>query len=307
MKKKTTQKQKKILAKTAGSEKERKIRRQMTEASAVFWVLFAALILLWKLPGRPLEGRAYVVAHRAGAWDAPENTLAALENAIVSGADMVEMDFQETQDGELVCFHDTSLKRTAGWNKNVWELTYEELQKADVGSYFSADYAGEQIPTLEDVLKMAKGKIHLMLELKSNGHEKNLAEKAVKLIEQYGMEEQCSIVSMSARILKKAKELNPDIPAIYISRVVEQRMLKQDYIDGFSVKVTFINEGDVRKTHLRGKSIYGWTANRKADVKKLLRCGVDGVITDNISMAENCMTDEETDEQRIISFRFLQE
>lgn len=51
----------------------------------------------------------------------------------------------------------------------------------------------------------------------------------------------------------------------------------------------------------------GWTGNRKADVKKLLRCGVDGVITDNISMAENCMTDEETDEQRIISFRFLQE
>lgn len=104
MKKKTTQKQKKILAKTAGSEKERKIRRQMTEASAVFWVLFAALILLWKLPGRPLEGRAYVVAHglvpgmrRKILW-LPWKTLLSPEPI------WWKMDFQETQDGELVCF-----------------------------------------------------------------------------------------------------------------------------------------------------------------------------------------------------------
>ncbi len=76
--------------------------------------------------------------------------MAALLQAIEDGADFAEIDVQQSADGVVVLLHDTDLRRVAGVNRRTSEMTYRELQNLDVGSWFSADFAGERIPTLEE-------------------------------------------------------------------------------------------------------------------------------------------------------------
>ena len=90
-----------------------------------------------------------VVAHRAGAKVAPENTVAALEQAIRDGAPIAEIDVQQLSDGTLIVMHDSNFKRTTGEDICVWDAEADALKTLEVGSGFSAAYRGEQIPTLE--------------------------------------------------------------------------------------------------------------------------------------------------------------
>ncbi|MFR6312817.1 glycerophosphodiester phosphodiesterase, partial [Anaerofustis stercorihominis] len=76
-------------------------------------------------------------------------------------------------------------------DKKVWEVNLKEVKTYDAGSYFSSDLSNEKYPTLEEMLKAAKGKIDLMIELKSTGHEKDLEKKTIELIKKYKMENQC--------------------------------------------------------------------------------------------------------------------
>lgn len=94
---------------------------------------------------------------------------------------------QETADGVIVLCHDTSLKRVAGVNKKVSDLTLEQIKKLDVGSWFSSEYQGEQIPTLEEVMEYAKGKIDLNIEIKNLGNSSGLPEKVIELVEKHEM------------------------------------------------------------------------------------------------------------------------
>ena len=101
--------------------------------------------------------------------------MAAIEMAVEEMADFAEVDVQESRDGELVLCHDRNLKRVAGTDRRVEDLTLEELLKLDVGSSFSAAYAGEKIPLLSEVMEYAKGKINLNLELKNIGKDTDLS------------------------------------------------------------------------------------------------------------------------------------
>src|SRR5262245_3502406 len=100
-----------------------------------------------------------IIAHRGSSLLAPENTLAAAQLAWQEGADAVEGDFQLTKDGRFVCLHDNSLKRTAGIDRLVADCTLDELRACDVGRWKGEQFAGEPIPTLEELLAtVAPGK-----------------------------------------------------------------------------------------------------------------------------------------------------
>lgn len=230
----------------------------------------------------PGDRRIQVVAHRAGAKFAPENTLSALHEAVKSGADSAEIDVQQTKDGELIVMHDTNFKRTAGVNKNVWDVTLKEAETYDVGSFFRAHYRDERIPTLEDMIRAADRHIHLMIELKSSGHEKNLEEKTAALIHKYGFEEQCSIASMDYRILQKVKKLDPDIKTVYIASIAYGDMERLKAADMISVEETFVNPQLIARAKVYKKKVFAWTVNQEASMKKMRRIQVDGIVTDNV-------------------------
>ena len=103
----------------------------------------------------PLE----VTAHRGHARAAPENTLSAVRKAIESGADYAEIDVLQTSDGVVILMHDRDLKRVSGDTRRVSDLTFEQMRKLDVGSWFGPAFKGERVPTLQEVFDLARGKI----------------------------------------------------------------------------------------------------------------------------------------------------
>src|SRR5262249_2835558 len=110
-----------------------------------------------------------VTAQRGHARAAPENTLSAVRAAIASGADYAEVDVQQTADGVVVLLHDRDLKRVAGVSRRLDELSYDEVRRLDVGSWFSPAFAGERVPTLVEVIDLCRGRIRLNIELKFFG------------------------------------------------------------------------------------------------------------------------------------------
>ena len=194
---------------------------------------------------------------------------------------------QQLGDGTLIIMHDSDFKRTVGIKKAVWEAKYSEVKDYDGGSYFSNEFAGEPIPTLEDMLKNAKNKIRLMIELKLTGHEDSteLVNQTLNLIREYDMSHQCSIASMNLDILKRVKELDSRFETVYITPLLFSGQYDEDFIDSYSVETTSVTREMVFTAHFQGKKVYGWTANTEASIEKNMRCHVDGLVTDNPELA----------------------
>jgi len=233
-----------------------------------------------------------VTAHRGGALMAPENTISSLGYTIDSGADFAEIDVQETKEGELVLLHDNSLKRTAGVNKNVWEMEYAEIEKLDAGSSFHKKFRGEKIPTLDEVLKFCKGRLDLNIEIKYNGKNKGIVKKVVRVIEQNGFEDHCVITSMNYGFLQQVKKANPNIRTGYIMTMTYGSVSRITAADFFSVKYTYIDEAFVREAHSLGKEVHAWTVNYRGDIKRMMDVGVDNIITDNPLLVRKVMNRE---------------
>lgn len=234
-----------------------------------------------------------IIAHRAGAAAAPENTLAALNHAVSDNAGAVEIDIQQTRDGILIAMHDSSLKRTAGIDKKVWETDYETIQTLDAGAWYSSEYAGERIPTLEEILQAAQNRIDVMIELKAGGLGRDIEEKTIELINQYHMKSHCVIVSMNIDILKKVKELAPDIKTAYITTMLLSDEYDLEAADAYSVETSFLSLEMASQAHFQGKEVYAWTANSERTIKKALRKEADGIITDNPLLVQYCINSNE--------------
>src|SRR5271156_1995633 len=111
-----------------------------------------------------------LIAHRGASGHAPENTLAAFRKAIAQGVAFIETDLQLTRDTHLVAIHDDTVNRTTNGQGAVHDLSLEEIRKLDAGSWFGSEFAGERIPTLEEILDFSKkNDVVFYLELKPTG------------------------------------------------------------------------------------------------------------------------------------------
>lgn len=225
-----------------------------------------------------------VSAHRGSSYDAPENTLASIQAAIDDMADYAEIDVRPTKDGKIVLSHDESLKRTTGLNKLVGEVTYEEIEKLDAGSWFSEDYAGEKIPLLEQVLELCDNKLNLNIEIKSpadEDSEDSFVENLVALIKEYNFEDQCVVTSFNYDMITKVKELDEDIKTGLISTMFLANTSRLQSVDAVSLNNIFITQDLVDYMHNNGKKVFAWTVNSTSTATKMLSYGVDNIITDN--------------------------
>ncbi|MGN0506543.1 MAG: glycerophosphodiester phosphodiesterase family protein [Lachnospiraceae bacterium] len=273
--------------------KQDKLLRVLTVLTVVGNVINLTL-LFWNgsLLEREVLQETAITAHRGASLTAPENTLSALSAAIENLADYAEIDVQETADGVVVLMHDYSLKRTTGQKKYVYYTTYEELKEYDCGSWFSAEFAGERIPTLEQALELCKGKIYLNIELKGAYNREELAEKVAQLIEEYDFENQCVVTSTSQEILLRVKELNENIKTGYIMSLAYGDFYEKEGIDFFSMKSSFIDEKVVETAHRFGKEIHAWTVNSRSELERMKLIGVDNIITDDPILAREVLESE---------------
>lgn len=225
-------------------------------------------------------GETEVTAHRGASYGAPENTLPAMKKAIKEQADFIELDVQETQDGVVVLMHDSTMKRTVGLRKRIYQCTYAELSDLDAGAWYGKQYENTPIPTLEQVLTLCKGKCRLNIEIKSNKYTPDLERHVVELVEKYGFERQCVITSVYKSSLRKVKKFNAKIQTGYILSSAYGRYYLDDEIDFLSMRSELVTETIVRLAHIHGKEVHVWTVNNKKDAIWLSQLAVDNIITD---------------------------
>jgi glycerophosphoryl diester phosphodiesterase len=118
------------------------------------------------LSSRSRGGRPLLCGHRGARTQAPENTLAGFVRAVELGADLIELDVRLTSDGAMAIMHDATVDRTTNGSGRLAELSWQEVQKLDVGIRFGEAFTGERVPSLADVLEWARGRVYLAVEIK---------------------------------------------------------------------------------------------------------------------------------------------
>ena len=228
-----------------------------------------------------------LVSHRAGAAYAAENTVAALERSIADGASIAESDVQQLADGTLIVMHDSNFLRKAGINRAVWDTDWEEVLEWNTRWEFGTGMEREAIPTLDEMLDVAGRRICLMIELKKTGHETDLEDSVVELLNRHQLEDWCIIGSFDEEILQNIKALDEGITTVLISHRIEPEQYELSYADSYSVEAVNISPKLVESLHSQQKLLYGWTVNSYQGMQMVLDAGADGIVTDDIPKGQS--------------------
>jgi len=253
---------------------------------ALVAMLVAGLAINIYISRMDLVDKTVVIAHRGASADAPENTLAAMELAIKAGADFVEIDVQETRDGEVVVIHDSDLKKIGGSGMKVFESSLAELQSVDIGSWKNPAFSDQRIPTLKQLLELCKDRINVLIELKYYGQEIRLEERVAEIVEATGMQDQIRIMSLSYAGIQKMKSIRPEWKVGLLASVAIGDMTRLE-ADFFAVNASFANRSFIKHVHGRDRKVAVWTVNDAISMSAMMSKGVDGIITDKPELAAN--------------------
>lgn len=232
-----------------------------------------------------------IIAHRGFSAIAPENTLAAFSAAIQHGADSIEFDIQLSADGVPVVIHDATLDRTTGVAGNVTEKTVAELKTLDIGAWFSEKYAGEQILTLQEVLRAVKSiKKFIYLDVKRHCEwSDSKIEKFIQLMIDEGWENRCIISSFNEVFVDKVRSLCHTITLGYIvaDAQIYQTQLEKAVSAGNTVMISAYdillnNPSLIQTSKERGIDIVAWTVDSPKDFKYLTELGITRIITNSL-------------------------
>ncbi len=227
-----------------------------------------------------------VIGHRGAAAHAPENTLESIRCAAAFGAGMVEVDVQLTRDEVPVIMHDDTLDRTTSGTGPVYDRTWKEIRELDAGSPFGRAFAGEHIPTLQDVLVLCRElEIGLNVEIKPYpGTDVRTAEIALSALDAFGpLKGPLLVSSFSVESLRTAHKLAPHLPLGY---------LIYDRPDDWAAIANEVNAATLNFDHTRetsrtiaayaatGRPLLSYTVNTAERARELFALGVAGVFTD---------------------------
>ena len=241
----------------------------------------------------PAETKAGIIAHRAGGNEGPENTVAGLMIATELGAYGSEIDIQRTADGAYIVNHDGTFKRTTGDDRTPEKMTLQEVRELSVD--------GEPVATFEEMLEASRGKLLLFTELKGNTADHQMADDAVRIIREYGMEQECVLISLKYDLIDYIETTYPDILTGYLAWASfgNTAALHCDFI---GLEEESATGTAIRAIHEQGKKALVWTANDRESQKHFLCSDVDGIITDNVKQANEVIEELEgrTDFERIV-------
>ena len=228
-------------------------------------------------PGRTggfMRGRApLVIAHRGGASEAPENTLAAFRNALRSGADWSELDVGLSRDGRIIVIHDDTVDRTTDGHGRVEDLTLDDLRRLDAGR-------GERLPTLDEALAIPGARF--VVEMKRSSRPDALADGTVRAIREANLQGRVVVASFERDLLQRVHQEDPSIPLLGF--VGDERALGPMLELPLTVLGVSSNVVDAALSSRRPNlAIWAWTIQNPAEARQLAERGVDGIITDGPS------------------------
>lgn len=249
---------------------------------------------------KPLD----IQGHRGYRGLLPENTIPAFKKALALGVTTLELDLQATKDWTLVVYHDARLDPTRCIyddgrevpKRLIEELTYGELADIDCGQLFDPDFPAQQkissarIPRLEDVLvltKQADYPLRLNVEIKWQERKDNLsvrgfATRLIDQIKQYNLQSRTIIQSFYPPALRAVREIDGRIArAILVEKPAEyDRRFREGAATILSPQFQQLRLQDVRRFQSRGIPVIPWTVNEAGDICRLIRWGVNGIISD---------------------------
>lgn len=257
-------------------------------AVLVAGVAVAVLAGVWLLNGIEVRDTTTIVAHRGAAGKAPENTMASVRQAIEDGADWVEIDVQESADGEVMVIHDSDFMKLANVNLKVWEGTAAQIATIDVGSWFDPAFSDERVPTLRQVLEAARGKAGVVIELKYYGHDERLEQRVADIVDAMEMASDVAVMSLDYAGVLRMRALRPDWTIGLLSATAIGDLTRLD-ADFLAVNMGMATPAFVRHAQGNGKQLYVWTVNDPVSMSRMMSIGVDGIITDEPEMARRVM------------------
>ncbi len=236
-----------------------------------------------------------IIGHRGAAGLAPENTLASFQKAIDLKVDMIELDIHLSADDELIVMHDATVDRTTNGTGEIKNMTRNEIQKLDAGSWFNATFKGQKAPTLTEVIDLVNGQCKILIELKwpKEGIYTGLVKKLIKVLQDKNVVSQVIIQSFETQYLEEALTLDVNIPChqlvyaksdilpIYYGRNLEFGYFKPlEKVSSVNIKYNYVSENFVRTTKEMKIAIGCYTLNDVEAIQKTASWGVKYIITD---------------------------
>lgn len=248
-----------------------------------------------------------IIAHRGASASAPENTLAAFKQALTDGADMLELDVQQTRDSELVIIHDQTIDRTTNGNGKVKDFTYRQLEQFDAGSWFEhGRFPFEHIPRLQDVIDILDSTTKLLLEIKEGSDiYPNIEYHVVDCIERNHLQDRVIIKSFADDVLNSVRRLNRSLPLLKvfvcqlpIVKIVIERGIAFGSVMNKNVQYLqphwiALTERFVEAAHEKGLKVFVWNVNTESRMKTMIELGLDGIETDHPGLLRKLLQETE--------------
>jgi len=199
---------------------------------------------------------------------------------------MTELDIHLSRDGEVVVIHDQTLKRTTSGKGSVSDFSIKELKALDAGSWFGPQFSGEKIPTLGEVLDLARGKILVNIEIKevASGPNSisNLADRSLQEVKRGGMLNQVLYSSFNSLALARIRK----DPSARTALLFHQPWNTLQEISDIPFAVlnlnkSYLNLEKIAGIHRGGMKVNTYTVDSEEDMERFIRWGVDGIITNH--------------------------
>ena len=270
-------------------DNEIKKRKKLAATTSVIMIIIFGH-MGYQMFSTEINKNVLIIAHRGYSEMGVENSLEALEGAKKAGADYVELDIQLTKDNKFVVMHDFNLKRLAGVNKKVKDLTFDEIEKLTIkqGEFES------HIPSFEEFVNRAKKlNIKLLVELKPNGGEPdNYAELFINEMKRLGVEKTYKTMSGNLDIMEEIETGDPEIETGHII-ALQFGNFSDEKVDFFVLEDFSFNDILSEDAKKKGKDIFVWTIDDSETIVKYIHKDVAGIITDYPDMVKEEIENEE--------------
>jgi glycerophosphoryl diester phosphodiesterase len=239
------------------------------------------------------------VAHRGGSYLAPQNTLAAFRNALTLPVDAIELDVQMSRDGRVIVFHDYTVDKLTNGHGNILDLDFAYLRSLNAAANFPGGWPEpQQIPTLREVLDLARGHVQIYIEIKPSKRENtygsypHIAETVIEEVRTAAMLDQVLIISFNWTVLPLVKSIEP---ILLTGALVSRDVWNPDSVQALDILIdqvtalgcNWINMDSNLFTplmpaviHQRGFKLGVWTVNTGDKLRLLAATSVDSLTSD---------------------------
>lgn len=282
------------------------MRKKLLKFVASLVAILLIVYIIGALVARPAVDRPFfdhedfmVIAHQGGEGLRPSNTMAAFQNAVELGVDVLEMDLHSTSDGVLVLMHDDTVDRTTDGSGAIKEMTLAEIKQLDAGYYWTDDEGqtypfrdqGITVPTMEELF-IAFPDMPMNIEIKQQ--EPSIVEPFCQLIHAYNMQDKVLIPSFHPETMVEFREKCPGVatamsePEIRVFYGLNLAFLGRLFsppgeafqVPEYSGDTHVVTPRFVSGAQRRNIAVHVWTVNDPADMQRFIDLGVAGIITD---------------------------